>query len=480
MRSSLSRAELANQALRRGQFKEAEALFLEAFESDPQCLDHLFGVSQALSSRGAWREAIEFLMILVSEAEHTAQAWEKIADCAYSLHDHEQWIFAHQSSLAAGSPTVKQLVTFSRRLMSIHQSGEAMRLLSQAKRLEPDAIEVHLALADLYHKLGNQELTLQALSAVVALDPEHAQAHAKVRQLLNQRVPTWHFPMMNDAPRNRAFEEAIIARLSPDDTVLDIGCGAGLLSLMAARAGAKQVLAIEGEEAVADAAEAIFEANGYSEQIHLVRGRSTLKEVGRDLPTRADLLVSEIFDVSLLGEDALYTLKHARERLLKPGAKVIPAQARVWCALVESDELRARFHVDYSCGFDLSSFNQLRDPRVLQLDLGRFNYALLTEPTLAMNFDFEGEIRLSGEQIMNAPVIKSGRPDGFIFWYDLVLAPATSERDELVLSTSPDQEGTHWLQGFAPCYEPHSQLIEGTFAQFLCAYRRFLLWFKLY
>lgn len=33
--------------------------------------------------------------------------------------------------------------------------------------------------------------------------------------------------------------------------------------------------------------------------------------MGHDLPRRADLLVSEIFDVRLLGEDALYTIKHA-------------------------------------------------------------------------------------------------------------------------------------------------------------------------
>ena len=146
--------------------------------------------------------------------------------------------------------------------------------------------------------------------------------------------------MMNDKPRNQAFEEAILARLEPGDTVLDIGCGAGLLSLMAARGGAQKVIAIEGEAEVADAAEEIFAQNGYEDQIQLVRGRSTNLRLGVDIPERADLLVSEIFDVSLLGEDALNTFQHAQRELLKPNAKVIPAQARVWCALVESDELR--------------------------------------------------------------------------------------------------------------------------------------------
>ena len=92
------------------------------------------------------------------------------------------------------------------------------------------------------------------------------------------------------------------------------------------------MIAIESEPAVAKAASEIFKLNGYEEQIQLVEGRSTNLQVGVDLPSKADLLISEIFDVSLLGEDALNTFKHAQEHLLNIGAKVIPAQARVWCA----------------------------------------------------------------------------------------------------------------------------------------------------
>ena len=479
LKSELS-AEQGQRALSERRFTDAEEIFLTLLEREPSQHQHLDGLSRALMGRGAWREAGGVAELLAGDPRLAGSAWERAAECYFNAHSHQDWSRAQSACLQAERATQGRLITFARRHLTVGQSGEAMRLLTQACRLDTGRPEPYEALAEVYLATGERSQAIRALSTVAALAPQNQRALNKLSKLLNQRVPTWHFPMMNDAPRNLAFEEAIIARLEPGDVVLDIGCGAGLLSLMAARAGAEQVFAIEGEEAVADAAEEIFKRNGYDDTIQLTRGRSTAKRVGVDLPERADLLVSEIFDVSLLGEDALYTFKHAHEHLLKPGAKVIPAEARVWCALVESEELRARFHVDESCGFDLSAFNELRDPRVLQLDLRRFQYKMLTKPSLAMTLSFEGEVNLSGEQVSSVSVAESGRADGFIFWYDLVLAPATEERDEIVLSTSPLQENTHWLQGFAPCYGEPKSLVADEVASFLCAYRRFLLWFQLY
>ena len=467
------------QALSEGRFQEAEELFMASFQQEPEYKWHFRGVILSLMGQKRWGEAAECSALLLEDPEHRSWAWDQSADCYYQLHDVEKWVHAHYQALSCVTPTVDRLVQFARRLMMINQIGEARRLLLQAKRLDPRSVKAHHYLAQLQLSSGETQAAIQTLSTIAAIEPEHPSTLQKLGELLNQKIPTWHFPMMNDRPRNEAFEKAIKARLEPGDTVLDIGCGAGLLSLMALRAGATQVYAIEGEEEVAAVAEEIFKRNGYEDDVHLLVGRSTTQAVGRDLPERADLLLSEIFDVSLLGEDALYTFKHAHEKLLKPGAKVIPAGARVWCVLVESDELRARFHVDQSCGFDLSPFNRLRDPRVLQLDLNRFTYRSLTEPIMAMSFDFESEIELSGDQLACTPIVNSGRPDGFIFWYDLILAPATETTEEIVLSTSPHQEGTHWLQGFAPCYREVAPVEVGEMATFICAFQRFLLWFQL-
>ena len=59
-----------------------------------------------------------------------------------------------------------------------------------------------------------------------------------------------------------------------------------------------------------------------------------------DMAERAEALVFEVLDSELLGEGVLPTLRDARERLLTPGAPVVPARATVFAALVQCDALR--------------------------------------------------------------------------------------------------------------------------------------------
>ncbi|GAX73790.1 hypothetical protein CEUSTIGMA_g1241.t1 [Chlamydomonas eustigma] len=62
-------------------------------------------------------------------------------------------------------------------------------------------------------------------------------------------------------------------------------------------------------------------------------------DAAHSLPTQCDVIVTEIFDSQLLGEGLLPTLRDAVPRLLKAGGKVIPARARVYAQVVESDIL---------------------------------------------------------------------------------------------------------------------------------------------
>lgn len=56
----------------------------------------------------------------------------------------------------------------------------------------------------------------------------------KIKEILERvsycAVDRWHFKMLNDAQRNKAYRDAIVRALGQDvKLVLDIGCGTGLL-----------------------------------------------------------------------------------------------------------------------------------------------------------------------------------------------------------------------------------------------------------
>lgn len=73
-----------------------------------------------------------------------------------------------------------------------------------------------------------------------------------------------HEEMLKDTSRTLTYQRAIEG--NPDDfkdkIVLDIGCGTGILSIFAARAGAKHVYAIDNAE-VALFAKEIVKKNGF-------------------------------------------------------------------------------------------------------------------------------------------------------------------------------------------------------------------------
>ncbi len=123
------------------------------------------------------------------------------------------------------------------------------------------------------------------------------------------------------------------APLRRQKSVVEIGCGSGILSIFAARAGARRVTAIE-ESAVAHLAANMFAANGCSELIDLRRGNS--RDV--ELAEKAEVIVHEILGTDPLAENMLFYLRDARRRLLAPGGRLIPYRLEVACVGVELEE----------------------------------------------------------------------------------------------------------------------------------------------
>ena len=74
--------------------------------------------------------------------------------------------------------------------------------------------------------------------------------------------------MIQDRVRTATYASFIFSSSSLFEgaTVLDVGCGTGILSLFAAKSGAKRVFAVDASD-VADKARKIVKANGYDEVI---------------------------------------------------------------------------------------------------------------------------------------------------------------------------------------------------------------------
>lgn len=83
-----------------------------------------------------------------------------------------------------------------------------------------------------------------------------------------------HEEMLKDAVRTESYRDAMLNNPASfsGKVVLDVGCGTGILSMFAARAGARKVYAVDNSS-IATMAREIIQANGLSDVITVLRGR---------------------------------------------------------------------------------------------------------------------------------------------------------------------------------------------------------------
>ncbi|XP_023172350.2 protein arginine N-methyltransferase 1 [Drosophila hydei] len=102
-------------------------------------------------------------------------------------------------------------------------------------------------------------------------------------------------------------------------TVLILACGTGTLALMAVRAGAKMVFALDHSQ-VTDYARLVVQANKMEHVVKVLHGR--VEDV--KLPQRVDGIVCNWMGQCLLYESELLELIQARDRWLKPEGFILP------------------------------------------------------------------------------------------------------------------------------------------------------------
>ncbi|HEV7690359.1 MAG TPA: 50S ribosomal protein L11 methyltransferase [Hyphomonadaceae bacterium] len=272
--------------------------------------------------------------------------------------------------------------------------------------------------------LSDAEAAIRAFRRAVEIDPVYIEARDNLDRACLGVAPAWHFPMMADGPRNDAYDQAL-RRAAPGRRVLDIGSGSGLLAMMAARAGAGSVTTCEVMPAVAAAACEIIAHNGLADRITLHAKRSDQLVVGRDLPVRADLLVTEIFSSGLLTECVLPMIEHAREHLLTPDAAIIPRQAVACGYLVGGGALESQASASHAAGFDLSRFNRFATTK-FALHLDRFPHEILSDDFDIFRFDLMQSSFPAERRPFTINARRAGRCIGVAQWLRLELDAETT------------------------------------------------------
>src|SRR5215469_14054221 len=136
--------------------------------------------------------------------------------------------------------------------------------------------------------------------------------------------------MIADRVRVEAYAEALRKTIRKGSVVVEIGTGPGIFAVLACQLGASRVYAIEPGEIIQVARE-VAVANGYADKIEFFEQLSDRV----NLPTRADVMLSDLRGVLPFFQRHIPTIVDARKRFLVPGGSMIPRKDTVWAGVVE-------------------------------------------------------------------------------------------------------------------------------------------------
>ncbi|TFY72550.1 hypothetical protein EVG20_g489 [Dentipellis fragilis] len=144
-----------------------------------------------------------------------------------------------------------------------------------------------------------------------------------------------HAVMIQDRVRTSSYASFIMTNpsLFRDAVVMDVGCGTGILSLFAAKAGAKRVIAVDASD-IAQKAKRIVKANGFEDVITVIQGKVEQITLPDGI-TEVDVIISEWMGYALLYESMLDSVLHARDRFLKPSGVMAPSECKMNLVLCE-------------------------------------------------------------------------------------------------------------------------------------------------
>lgn len=463
-----------------GNTDQAIAAINQAAQLAPQRADIQFNLANVLIQLQNYPEAVQKLQEIIGQAPTFLQAYHTLGAVYSYLQNTDAAVQTYEQALAVAPGDLQTLISLGNLLadtgqtqaakevylkatnahpnhfmsyavlgkfyLDIGKDHEGEETLKKAYALHPDDLNVNILLGNAHKNFGRIDEAEKLYRRALQISPNNPGALSNLRRILSSKIPYWHFEMLADTQRNDAYQQAIEKAVSQSTKVLDIGTGSGLLAMMAARAGAQQVVACEMHERLAATAQEIVALNGYADQIKVYNKKSAELILGKELPEKVNLIISEILDVGALGEGVLPSIRQAVTNYGTDQVKLIPAGLQLYGQLVEIPGRSIIAPVRTISGFDLSPFEQYRIPdEYFRVILRAEKYRTLSPVVPLMDVDFyqlppalpEDQPR---ETLLQFPILEDGQMQAVIFWFDLHLD------EEITVSSGPTGDLEHWGQ----------------------------------
>jgi len=223
--------------------------------------------------------------------------------------------------------------------------------------------------------------------------------------------------MIADRGRLAAHAAALARVVTPTSVVVDIGAGTGIMSLLACKAGARRVYAVEPSAAVSILADSARD-NGFADRIVVLQQRST----DVTLPERADVIVSDLRGVLPPYATHFSDIIDARRRLLAPAGRLLPMRDCLWAEAVsaaDAFERRRRIWQSAPHGLDLRAALPFVDN---ELDKYRARPdQALSEPMRWAVLDYPTLTDLAVRGGGSLTITSAGVGHGLLVWFDAEL-----------------------------------------------------------
>jgi protein arginine N-methyltransferase 1 len=250
--------------------------------------------------------------------------------------------------------------------------------------------------------------------------------------------------MMADTSRFLAYQAAIARAVGPGDSVVDLGSGPGVFAMLACRAGARRVYAIESEEVI-EVARQLAAANGFADRIEFLQADSQNVK----LPERVNVIVSDVRGALPLFRDTIRSLDDARLRFLADGGRFIPQRDTLYAAVVEAEPFYTRITSPWQThcnGLDFS----LSLPLILNIFYQEMAQPeqLLTERKAWGTLDYVTGANPRASADLTFCTVRSGTAHGICLWFDAQLF------EDIGFSSSPGELSSVYGHIMLPFLKP--------------------------